>query len=65
MGGGGQELLVDTVEAEHLDGDERARRREELLSQRAAARARGRVRGVRLRRPVTLPYPDGVVRHSA
>ncbi|MDP3712398.1 MAG: hypothetical protein Q8R60_07935 [Mycobacteriales bacterium] len=44
---------------------ERARRREELLAERAAAAARTRQRGVRMRRPVSQPMPDSAARRSA
>lgn len=51
--------------AERTVRRERARRREELLQERAAAAVRTRRRGVRMRRPVSQPVPDGVVRRSA
>lgn len=57
---------MDAAEAgERAARRERARRREELLAERAAAAVRTRQRGVRMRRPVSQPMPDGVTRRSA
>lgn len=62
----GHEAPVDADEVtQRAARRERARRREELLAERAAAALRTRQRGVRMRRPASQPVPDSASRRSA